>query len=319
MENNRTQNPVSEKKTNFDEDDNPLIEIKKRKLTETKTNKANDAVTEKNSSHMKNAEKRKMASKERYTVMTSGVENYMTKNPVSNNTSSDEDDIPLFELKKRKFPETETNKVANAVMENNSSSIMNAENRELVSEEQYTIMEEQITEKDYWKTELKALATCRDYKSLSRKVQSGYTPITSNSTINCLLEDDEVDSIALGFLPPDAPSGLVPIKCGADGNCLPRSVSRVVRGNEEHHLEFRSRIAIEAITNKQLYLNDTYLMLGRPSSDGMSLSKKYSIYSQCYDPKKSIKEIYEEEILTICKNEAYMGLWQLHQVANVLK
>ena len=37
MENNHTQNPVSEKKTNFDEDDNPLIEIKKRKLTETKT------------------------------------------------------------------------------------------------------------------------------------------------------------------------------------------------------------------------------------------------------------------------------------------
>ena len=267
MENNHTQNPVSEKMTNFDEDDNPLIEIKKRKLTEIKTNKAIDAVTENNSSHMKNTEKRKKASKERYTVMTSGVENYMTKNPVSNNTSSDKDDIPLFELKKRKFPETETNKAAKAVMENNSSSIINAENRELVSEEQYTISYEQITEKDYWKTELKALATCRDYKSLSRTVQSGYTPITSNSTINCLLEDDEVDSIALGFLPPDAPSGLVPIKCGADGNCLPRSVSRVVRGNEEHHLEFRSQIAIEAITNKQLYLNDTYLMLGRPSSE----------------------------------------------------
>ena len=33
MENNRTKNPVSEKKMNFDEDDNPLIEIKKRKLT----------------------------------------------------------------------------------------------------------------------------------------------------------------------------------------------------------------------------------------------------------------------------------------------
>ena len=74
MENNQTKNPVSEKKTNFDEDDNPLIEIKKRKLTETKTNKANDAVTENNSSHMKNPEKRKMASKEWYTVMMSGVE-----------------------------------------------------------------------------------------------------------------------------------------------------------------------------------------------------------------------------------------------------
>ena len=194
--------------------------------------------------------------------MRKGVENdiYMTKNPVSSNMSSHEDDIPLFELKKRKFPETKTDQVADAVTENNSTSIMNAENRELVCKEWYTIMEEQITNKDYWKTEHKALAYCRDYKSFSSKVQSGYTPITSNCTINCLLEDDEVDSIALGFLPPDAPSGLVPIKCGADGNCLPRSVSRVVRGNEEHHLEFRSRIAIEAITNKQLYLNDTYLM-----------------------------------------------------------
>ena len=138
MENNWTRNPVSKKKMNFDEDDNTLIEIKKRKLTETKTNKA---VMENNSSHMKNPEKRKMASKEWYTVMTSGVENDMTENPVSNNTSSDEDDIPLFELKKRKFPETQTNQVADAVTENNSSSIMNAENRELVSKEQYTIME----------------------------------------------------------------------------------------------------------------------------------------------------------------------------------
>ena len=119
-------------------------------------------------------------------------------------------------------------------------------------------MEEQITNKDYWKTEHKALVNCRDYKSLSSKVQSGYTPVTSNCTVNCLMEDDEVDSIALDFLPPDAPSGLVPIKCGADGNFLPKSVSR----NEEHHLEFRSWITIEAITNKQLYLNDTYLMLG---------------------------------------------------------
>ena len=266
MENNQTKNPDSEKKINFDEDDNPLIEVKKRKLTETKTNKACDTVMENNSSRMKNPEKRKMASKKRYTVMRKGVENdiYMTKNSVSSNMSSDEDDIPLFELKKRKFPETKTDQAADAVTENNSKSIMNAENRELVCKERYTIMEEQITNKDYWKTEHKALANCRDYKSLSSKVQSGYTPITSNCTVNCLLEDDEVDSIALGFLSPDAPSGLVPIKCGADGrsNSLPRSASRVVRGNEEHHLEFRSQIAIEAITNKQLYLNDTYLMLG---------------------------------------------------------
>ena len=138
---------------NFDEDDNPLIEIKKRKLTETKTNKACDTVMENNSSRMKNPEKRKMAAKEWYTVMSSGVENDMTKNPVSSNMSSDEDDIPLFELKKRKFPETKTDQTADAVMENNSSSIMNKENRELVSKEQYTIVEEQITNKDYWKTE----------------------------------------------------------------------------------------------------------------------------------------------------------------------
>ena len=104
MENNQTKNTVSKKKTNVYEDDNPLIEIKKRKLTETKTNKTGDAVKENNSSRMKNPEKRKMASKEWYTVMTSGVENDMTKNPVSNNTSSDKDDIPFLKHKPTRRP-----------------------------------------------------------------------------------------------------------------------------------------------------------------------------------------------------------------------
>ena len=45
----------------------------------------------------------------------------------------------------------------------------------------------------------------------------------------------------------------------------------------------------------------------------------YSIYSQCYNAKKTVEEIYDEEVLTICQDEAYMGLWQLHQVANILR
>ena len=79
-------------------------------------------------------------------------------------------------------------------------------------------------------------------------------------------------------------------------------------------------IVIEAVRRKRLHLNDRFLNLGQsPNFPNRSLSEMYSIYSQCYSNTKSVEEIYKEEVLTICQDEAYMGLWQIHQVANLLR
>ena len=85
-------------------------------------------------------------------------------------------------------------------------------------------------------------------------------------------------------------------------------------------MEIRVRIVIEAVQRKQLHLNDRFLKLGQsPALPNRSLSEMYSVYSQCYLNGKTVEEIYEEEVLTICQDEAYMGLWQIHQVANLLQ
>ena len=144
--------------------------------------------------------------------------------------------------------------------------------------------------------------------------------IQSTLIVDCYLSGDEVDRIALSFLPEDAPEGLVPIICGSDGNCFCRAISRLIYGNEDHYMEIRVRIVIEAVRKKQLHLNDRFLKLGQsPTLPNRSLSEMYSIYSQCYSHGKTVEEIYEEEVLTICQDEAYMGLWQIHQVANLLR
>ena len=84
-------------------------------------------------------------------------------------------------------------------------------------------------------------------------------------------------------------------------------------------MEIQVRNIIEALRRKPLHLNDTFLRLGRSlTSPERSLSEMYSIYSQCYRNGKPVEEIYNEEVLTICQDEAYMGLWQIHQVANLL-
>ena len=125
---------------------------------------------------------------------------------------------------------------------------------------------------------------CKLYKTLEAKVQQLTIPVTSSTHVwNFRISGDSLDKTALIFRPNDAPEGRFPIHCGSDGNCFCRAISRLIYGNEDHHREIRIRIAIEAVTNKNLYLNDTYLTLGQ-SMDGNSMSRKekYSIYSQCY-------------------------------------
>ena len=144
--------------------------------------------------------------------------------------------------------------------------------------------------------------------------------IQSTLVVNCYLSGDEVDRIALNFLPEDAPEGLIPIICGSDGNCFCRAVSRLIYGNEDHYMEIRVRIVIEAVRRKPFYLNDTFLRLGlSPTTPVRSLLEMYNVYSQCYSNRKTVEEIYDDEVLMICQDEAYMGLWQIHQVANLLR
>ena len=172
-----------------------------------------------------------------------------------------------------------------------------------------------------WQGYHRIISHPKHYRALEMEICKLNVPaIQSTLVINHYLSGDVVDRIALSFLPEDAPEGLIPIVCASDGNCFCRAISRLIYGNEDHHMEIRVRIVKEAVRRKLLHLNDTFLRLGQsPTSPERSLSEMYSIYSQCYRNGKPVEEIYNDEVLTICQDEAYMGLWQIHQVANLLQ
>ena len=59
----------------------------------------------------------------------------------------------------------------------------------------------------------------------------------------------------------DVSTGLYLVITEADGNCLPRSISLLVFGDQEHHDEIRCRIVHEMVLNESLYL-EGHGMLG---------------------------------------------------------
>ena len=72
----------------------------------------------------------------------------------------------------------------------------------------------------------------------------------------------------------------------------------------------------------ELYLNDSYLSKGATHFYHRgTLSDQYAMYSDNYNPERNfdVRAIYVQELLDICKDGAYMGIWQLFQVANVIE
>ena len=91
-----------------------------------------------------------------------------------------------------------------------------------------------------WQEYHRIISHPKHYRVLEMEICKLNVPaIQSSLVINHYLSGDEVDRIALSFLPEDAPEGLVPIVCGSDGNCFCRAISHLIYGNEDHYMEIR--------------------------------------------------------------------------------
>ncbi|XP_052789160.1 uncharacterized protein LOC128223800 [Mya arenaria] len=118
----------------------------------------------------------------------------------------------------------------------------------------------------------------------------------------------------------------VPVRVGADGNCLPRCGSIFSFGSEDHHQEIRARIVIEMVENSDIYLDYKFLSQGRDENSEIraeQLPNHFAMYSDKFMPgsqlsPSKIRSIYEQEVLDICQNSVYMGIWQLFGLASVL-
>ena len=134
-------------------------------------------------------------------------------------------------------------------------------------------------------------------------------------------EMENLDLVALHHVPNDAPRNVSPIQIEGDGNCFPRSISYILYKSQNHYMEVRTRIIYEAVKNCDKYLDDFYVSRGAVNFyDRGTLPQQYGQYSENYNPyvEFNLKGLYEQEVLDICKDSTFCGIWQIFQVCNVI-
>ena len=176
----------------------------------------------------------------------------------------------------------------------------------------------------HWQHAQNKLSSFTSYPDLKDYVLKNPIPFFDCHINSILSEEDRenLDLVALHYCPPDAPEGFAPCKIGADGNCFPRTLSFISFRNEEFYTEMRVRLVYEAVLNVKDYISNRYL------SRGCNIvyrrggpCKQIAMYSSSYNPceELDIVNIYKTEVLDICKNRSYCGLWQLAQCCNILR
>lgn len=137
----------------------------------------------------------------------------------------------------------------------------------------------------------------------------------------------KADQLAVKLMPEELKTrGMLPVNVSADGNCLPRSASLLAFGSESEHDEMRVRIVIELCLNCDLYISNSFLNRGitLPDKEAKNIEQMYTMISDRYIPGEVItktvtRRIFEAESISVCKKNAYMGIWQLFAVSSVLK
>ena len=126
-------------------------------------------------------------------------------------------------------------------------------------------------------------------------------------------------------MPNDPPPNLIPLHTVGDGNCLPRAVSTSLFGNESKHREIQLHILMECLKNKQNYLDDVYLRYQATHIHKCgTFPQQYALFSGQYihagfgNVSDIVEIIYEKEIITLKNNGAFMGMWQLWALTNIL-
>lgn len=146
------------------------------------------------------------------------------------------------------------------------------------------------------------------------------------------VDGDRLDDTSVKFLSPDILKNWYPVQTGTDGNCMMRSISRVMFGTEKRYKEVRIRLAIEAMVHESRYLSETELMRGmgaKGNTTGTSLAWHYmgltkTFVDECKAGKvlendATLSKLFQQELFRWSKNKVWLGLWQLHMASNVFR
>lgn len=145
------------------------------------------------------------------------------------------------------------------------------------------------------------------------------------SFLHNMTVDDHAMHIIAGMNIPAKYQQWQPAKIVGDGNCLPRTASLLVFGDEQHHEEMRTRITVEMCTGASDYINNNYLNRGMdfPKNESRNLSVSYTMFSEEYIPGTKItqaetRKVFEAEAMTIVQINRFMGIFQLFALSSVL-
>lgn len=156
----------------------------------------------------------------------------------------------------------------------------------------------------------------RSYRTLTRAVADFQLPAIASEDLTPTFDDVMVDDLSLPLIPSDSPG--TPVQKMGDGNCLPRTASLFTYNTQDNHEEMRYRILQELVQNADYYLSKD-LDKGGESKD---CSKTFAMFSEFYKGQRltlrCIKNIYEQELLSIKTLGSYMGAWQVASLATIL-
>ena len=175
-----------------------------------------------------------------------------------------------------------------------------------------------------WAARLEKLSLFQSFHDLRKYIRKNPIPPIECRPQLLMSQSDQLklDLVALHHVPDDAPLGLAPIIVGSDGNCFPRTISYILYRTQEKHVEIRVRIIYEGVLQRNKYLDDMYISHGATNFYRRgTLVEQFAMYSDNYNPINglNVNKLYEQEIIDICKDGAFMGIWQIFQTANVIK
>ena len=174
-----------------------------------------------------------------------------------------------------------------------------------------------------WVSVLNILSSKQTFTDLQNYVQSNPLPsfVCELHTQMTEAAKPNLDYVALHYLPHDVPDSYAPYKIVGNGNFYPRSVSYFVFGTQERHAEIHVRLIYEAIKNKNIYLDNNYLCMGANHEYCRgTLAEQFAQYSENWTPPANLNvtDIYEQEVMDICKMNTFMGIWQIFQTCNLV-
>ena len=175
-----------------------------------------------------------------------------------------------------------------------------------------------------WDVILRALGQQRTFVQLQHYITCNPIPDCNYVADNILMqaEAELLDMVALHHVPNDMHVGLAPLQVEGNDNCFPRTISYLLLKTENRYMEIHVHIIYEVVLNMTMYLDNNYVSNGAHHFyDWGTLPEQYAQYSDNYNPHATFNtlRLYKQEVLDICEDGAYMGIWQIFQVANVIK